>query len=130
MSSYLALVGNFQSFVIDLTYCYRYLHELYLELSDIYFMICVLYCPVLEMISMLSLELWYLFQYSYVCYSMMSAHPKGGGSVRNTRVSLVNADVMFGLFKRCWMSLFPTVCRGSRQVVTVLSVRSNLSRSD
>jgi hypothetical protein len=30
------------------------------------------------------------FQYSYVCSSMMSVHPKGGGSMRDTRVSLIN----------------------------------------
>jgi hypothetical protein len=125
MSSSLAILCNSRLFVIDLSYSYRYLHELYPELSDIYFMICVLYCPVLVMISMLSLELWYPFRYSYVCSNMMSVHPKGGGSARDTRVLLVNADVVSGLIKCCWMSPFPTVCRGSRQVVTALSVPCN-----
>ena len=89
-------------------------------MPDIYFMICVHYCPVLEMINILALELWQLFQYLYVCSSMMSVHPKGGGSVRDTKVSLVNADMVSGLIKCCWMSPFLTVCRGSLQVVTAL----------
>ena len=99
---------------------YLYLHDLYTEMSDIYFMICVHYCPVLEMICILSLELCYPFQYSYICSSMMSVHPKGGGSMRDTKVSLVNADMVSGLIECCWMSLSPTVCRGSLQVVTAL----------
>ena len=86
MSSSLALLYNSRSFVIDLSYSYRHLHDLYTKMSDIYFMFCVHYCPVLEMISILLLELWYPFQYSYVCSSMMSVHPKGGDSSRDTRV--------------------------------------------
>ena len=78
-------------------------------MTDIHFMICVHYCPVLEMISILALELWQLLQYSYVCSSMMSVHPKGGGSAQDTRVSLINADMVFGLIKCCWMSPFPTI---------------------
>jgi len=42
-------------------------------------MICVHCYPMHEMISELALELWYPFQYSYDCSSMMSVHPKGGG---------------------------------------------------
>ena len=61
MSSSLDFLCNSQAFVIDLSYSYRYLHELYPKLSDIYFMICVHYCPVLEMINILALELWQLF---------------------------------------------------------------------
>jgi len=38
MSSSLVLLCNSRSFVIDLTYSYRYLHDLYPEMSDIYFM--------------------------------------------------------------------------------------------
>jgi len=78
MSSSLVLLCNSRSFVIDLSYSYRYLRDLYCEMSDIYFMICVHYCPVLEMISILALELWQLLQYSYVCSSMMSVHLEGG----------------------------------------------------
>ena len=120
MCSFLVLFCNSQSFVIDLIYGYRYMYELYSEMTDIHFMICVHYCPVLEMINILALELWQLFQYSYACSSMMSVHPKDGGSVRDTRVSLVNAVMVFGLIECCWMSPFPTVCRGSLQVVTAL----------
>ena len=82
------------------------------------------------MISILALELWQLLQYSYVCFSVMYVHPEGGGSVRDARVSLANVDVVSILVKCCWMSPFLTVCRGSRQVATALSVPSNPPRSD
>ena len=108
MSSSLALLSNYRSFAIDLSYSYLYLHDLYPAISDIYFMICVHCCPMHEMISQLALELWYPFQYSYVCSSMMSVHPKGGGSASDTRVSLVKAEVVSGLIKCSWMSPFST----------------------
>ena len=38
MGSSLVLLCNSRSFVIDLTYSYRYLHDLYPEMSDIYFL--------------------------------------------------------------------------------------------
>ena len=76
--------------------------------------------PVLEMVSLLFLELYQLLQYSYDCSSVMSVHPKGGGSARGTRVSLTSVDMMSRLAKCCWMSTVPTVCRGSQQVVTAL----------
>ena len=76
---------------------------------------------VLVMVNILALELCQLFQYSYVCSSMMSVHPEGGGSAWDTRVSLTNVDMVSRLDKCCWMSPFVTVCRGSQQVVTALS---------
>ena len=76
--------------------------------------------PVLEMVSLLFLELYQLLQYSYDCSSMMSVHLKGGGSAQDTRVLLINLDMVSGLIKCCWISPFPMVCRGSLQVVTVL----------
>ena len=94
-----------------------------------YFMICVHYCPVLEMINILALELWQLLQYSYVCSSMMSVHLEGGGSVRDTRVSLSSVDMVSRLAKCCWMSTIQIVCRGSQQVVTALPSPSNPPRS-
>ena len=57
MGSSLALSYNIRLFVIELDYGYRYLHDLYLIVSDIYFMVCVHYCTVHEMISQLALEL-------------------------------------------------------------------------
>jgi len=85
---------------------------------------------VLEMVSLLFLELYQLLQYSYDCSSVMSVHPEGGGSARDTRVSLTSVDMVSRLAKSCWMSTIPTVCRGSRQVVTALSVPfSNPPRS-
>ena len=50
----------------------------------------------------------------------MSVHPEGGGSARDTRVSLTSVDMMSRLVKCCWMSTISTVCRGSRQVVIAL----------
>ena len=124
--------------VIDLYYGYRYLLDVYSELSDLCFVIWLHYHsmlalhdrPVLAMVNILALEFWQLFQYSYVCSSVMSVHPKGEGSTRDARVSLANVDVVSRLVKCCWMSPFSTVCRGSRQVATALSVPSNPPRSD
>ena len=48
--------------------------------------------PVLAMVNISVLELYQLLQYSYVCSSVMSVHPKGGGSARNARVSLTSVD--------------------------------------
>ena len=84
----------------------------------------------LAMVNILALELWQLLQYSYICSSMMSVYPEGGGSARDTRVSLTDVDVVSRLVKYCWMLPFPMVCRGNRQVVTALSVPSNPPRSD
>ena len=81
--------------------------------------------PVLEMVSLLFLELYQLLQYSYDCSSVMSVHLKGGSSARDTRVSLTSVDMMSRLAKSCWMSTIPTVCKGSRQVVTALPSPSN-----
>ena len=76
--------------------------------------------PVLAMVNISALELYQLLQYSYVCSSVMSVHSKGGGSARDTRVSLTSVDMVSRLAKSCRMSTIPTVCRGSRQVVTAL----------
>ena len=77
--------------------------------------------PVFAMVNISCLELYQLLQYSYVCSSVMSVHPKGGISAQDTRVSLTSVDMVSRLDKSCWMSTFPMVCRGSRQVVTALS---------
>ena len=77
--------------------------------------------PVLEMVIISFLELYQLLQYSYVCSSVMSVHPEGGGSARDTRVSLTIVDMVSRLAKCYWMSTISTICRGSRQVVTALS---------
>ena len=63
--------------------------------------------PVLEIINISCLELYQPLQYSYVCSSVMSAHPEGGGSARDTRVSLTSVDMVSRLDKCCWMSTFP-----------------------
>ena len=111
-----------RSFIIDSDYGYRYLLEVYSELSDICFLIWLHYHsilalydrPMLEMVSLLFIELYQLLQYSYDCSSVMSVHLEGGGSARDTRVSLTSLDMVSRLAKCCWMSTFPTICGGSR----------------
>ena len=128
MDSSLTLSCNIRLFVIELDYDYRYLLEVCSELSDICFLIWLRYClmlalydrPVLEMVSLLFLEIYQPLQYSYDCSSVMSVHPEGGGSARDTRVSLTSVDMVSKLAKSCWMSTIPTICRGSWQVVTAL----------
>ena len=122
MGSSLVLLCNFGLVIINLNYGYQYLHDLYSELSDICFMIrlryryvlTLRYHPVPVMVNILALELWKRLQYLYVCSSMMSVHLEGGGFAQDTRVSLSSVDVVSRLVKCCWMSPFPTVCRGSR----------------
>ena len=58
--------------------------------------------------------------YLLPCYYVTPVYP-GGGSTRDTRVSVSSVDMVSRLAKSCWMSTIPTVCRGSRQVVTALS---------
>ena len=89
MSSSQALSCNIRSFVIELDYGYRYLLEVYSELSSICFLLWLRYYsmlalhdrPVLEMVSLLFLELYQLLQYSYDCSSVMSV-PSGGWGLR------------------------------------------------
>ena len=61
-----------------------------------------------------------MLQYLNVCSSIISVHPKGGGSARDTRVLLTSIDMVSGLVKCCWMSPFPMVYNGNLQVVTTL----------
>ena len=106
MGSSLALSCNIRSYVIDLDYGFRYLLKVCSELSDIYFLIWLHYHlmftlhdrPVIAMVNILALELYQLLQYSYVCSSVMSDHPEGGGSARNTSVDMVSR-----LAKSCWI---------------------------
>jgi len=116
----LVFLCNVRSFIIDLSYSYLYLHDLCPAMSDIEFMISFLCYDMLCIVRELLLPNFYMLQYSYVCLSMMFVHPKGGGSAWDTRVSLITVGMMSGLNKCCWMSPFPTVCRGSLQVVTSL----------
>ena len=99
---HLKLSCNIRLFVIELNYGYRYLLEVCSWLSDIYFLIWLRYCLmlalhdrlVLVMVNISALELYQLLQYSYGCSSMMSVHPEGGGSTRDTRVSLISVDMV------------------------------------
>ena len=120
MGSSLVLSCNIRSFVIQFDYGYRYLLEVCSELSDICFVIWLHYHSMLAMVNILALELYQLLQYSYICSSVTSVHPEGGGSTRDARVLLISVDMVSRLAKSCRMSTIPTVCRGSRQVVTAL----------
>ena len=101
MGSLLVLFCNVWSFLIDLSYNYLYLHDLCPAVSDIEFMISLLCYYMHCLVRDLVLVNFYMLQYSYVCSSMISVHPKGGGSARDTIVSLVNADMVSGLIKCC-----------------------------
>ena len=97
MGSLLVLFCNVWSCVIDLYYSYFYLHYLCPAVSDIDFMINLLCYYMLCLVRDLVLVNFYMLQYSYVCSSMMSIHPKGGGSTRDTRVLLTSVDMVFEL---------------------------------
>ena len=101
MGSLLVLFCNVRSYVIDLSYSHLYLHDLYPAVSDIEFMISLLCYYMLCLVRDLVLDNFYMLQYSNVCSSMMSVHPKGGGSAQDTRVSLTNVDMVSGLAKCC-----------------------------
>ena len=103
MGSLLVLFCNVQSCILDLFYSYLYLHDLCLAMSDIDFMISLLCYYMLCLVRDLVLVNFYMLLYSYVCSSMMSVHPKGGGSARDSRVSLTSVDMVSGLVKCCWM---------------------------
>ena len=70
----LALSCNIRLFVIELDYGYQYLLEVYSELSNIYFLSWLRYHymlalydrPVLEMVSLLFLELYQLLQFCMI----------------------------------------------------------------
>ena len=98
MGSSLALSCNIRLFIIELDYDYRYLLEVYSELSDICFLIWLCYCSMLAlhdllalaMVNISALEFYQLLQYSYVS----SVHPEGGSSARDGRVSLTSVDMV------------------------------------
>ena len=94
MSSILDLFCTSRSFIIDLSYSYLYLNDLCPVVSDIDFRISLLCYYILCMVRQTTLVYLYLLRYSYVCSSMMFVHPKGGGSARDTRVSLNNVGMV------------------------------------
>ena len=101
MGSSLSLSCNIRSFVIELDFGYRYLLEVHSELSSIcclswlryYSMLALHDLPVLEIVNISCLELYQSLQYSYVFSSVMYVHSEGGGSARDTRVSLTSVDM-------------------------------------
>ena len=113
MGSLLDLFCIVRLCMLDLSYNYLYLHDLCPVMSDIDFIISLLCYYMLCLVRDLVLDNFYMLQYLCVCSSIMSVHLKGGGSARDTRVSLTSVDMVSGLVKSCWMSPFPTVCRGT-----------------
>ena len=96
MGSLLVLFCNVQSCILDLFYSYLYLHDLYLAMSDIDFMISLLCYYMLCLVRNIVLVNFYMLQYLYVCPSVMYVHSKGGGSARDTRVSFTSVDMVSG----------------------------------
>ena len=100
MGSSPTLLCNSRIFVIDISYLY--LHELYSTgVSNMYFKFSLYSHFIPRMIIRVILVPWHRFQYSNVCSSMMSIHPEGGGSTRDTRVSLTSVDMVSRLAKSC-----------------------------
>ena len=89
MGSLLDFFCNVGSCILGLSYSYLYLHDLCPMVIDIDFMISLLCYYMLCLVRDLVLVSFYMLQYSYVCSSMMSVHPKVGGSAWDTRVSLI-----------------------------------------
>ena len=85
MGLLLDLFCNVRSCILDLSYSYLYLHDFCPVVTEIDFMISLLCYYMLFLVRDLVLVSFYMLQYSYVCSSMMSVHPKGGGFMRDTR---------------------------------------------
>ena len=107
MGSLLDLFCNVPSCILDLSYSYLYLYDLCPAVSDIDFILSLLCYYILCLVRNLVLVNFYMLKYLYACSSMMSSHLNGGGSARDTRISLASVDMVSGLVKCCWMSPFP-----------------------
>jgi hypothetical protein len=90
----LPLLCNSRICLIESSSRFIYLHDLYFTMSDIALMISLYLYFIPCMIRRVNLVPQQRFRYSYVCSSMMSVHPKGGGSTWDTRVSLINVDMV------------------------------------
>jgi hypothetical protein len=93
----LPLLCNTRNSLIELCSRFVYLHGLYSTMSDMHSMISLYLYLMPCMIRQVNLVPRQRFRYLYVCSSMMSIRPEGGGSTRYTRVSLFNVDVVSGL---------------------------------
>jgi hypothetical protein len=93
--------------LIELSSRFIYLHSLYTAVSDMYGMISLHSYLMPCMIRRVNLVPWQQFRYSYVCSSVMSVHPEGGGSAWDARVSLISVDVVFGLVSVARCGLIP-----------------------
>ena len=70
-------------------------------------------CPVVAMVTYWPYISVNCSSILYVCYGVMSVHPEGGGSARDTRVSLNSVDVVSRLAKCCWRYIKSPGCTGS-----------------
>ena len=78
MALTLAFLRNSRISVIDISSSYLYIHDLYSVMSDIYFMITLYSYLILCKIRRENLVPRHLIHTSFVCSSMVSAHPEGG----------------------------------------------------
>jgi hypothetical protein len=90
----LRLLCNSWISLIELSSRFIYLHSLYTVASDMYAIICLYLYLMPCMIRRVNLVPRQQFWYSYVCSSVMSVHPEGGGCARDDRVSLISVDVV------------------------------------
>ena len=109
MALSLTSLCNFRISLTELTSLSSCMHSSYTMILAIFCLRSLYLYRIPCMIRREILVLQYRFQYSNVCSSMISVHPEGGGSTRDIRVSLINADVVFGLIMCCWMLPFTMV---------------------
>ena len=104
----LPLLCNIQNSLIELSSSLVYSYSMCSVNLDVYAMLslylglisCMIRCGKTS-------RLRHWFQYSHVCSSVMSVHPKGGGSARGIRVSLISVDVVSGLISVAGCSSIP-----------------------
>jgi hypothetical protein len=99
----LTFLSNSWISLIELSSRFIYSHDLYFTGSDVCFMISLYFYLIPCMIKFVNLMTRLWFRYSNVCSGMMSVHLESGGSVRDTRVWLINVDMVSGLISvaRC-----------------------------
>ena len=77
MGSLLDLFCNVRLCILDLPYSYLYLHDIYLVVTYIDFMVSLLCYYGLCLVRDLIIVNFYMLQYPYVCSSMMSIRRVG-----------------------------------------------------
>jgi hypothetical protein len=93
----LSLLCNTWNSLIELSSRFIYSYSFYSAVLDMYAMISLYLYLISCMIRRVNLVPRQRFRYPYVCSSVMSVHPEGGGFARGIRGSLINADMVSGL---------------------------------